>query len=99
MNKPIDVIVLGAGPYGLAATAYLRAIPGLQLRAFGEPMSFWEQNMPEGMLLRSQWEASHIADPQEAFTLDAYLSAEGNHCGDPIPINRFIEYGRWFQRK
>jgi hypothetical protein len=99
MNHSADIVILGAGPYGLAAAAFLRTIPGVRIRAFGEPMSFWERNMPEGMLLRSQWEASHIADPREAFTIDAYLSAEGNHCSDPIPLNRFIEYGRWFQRQ
>jgi len=32
------------------------------VHTFGEPMSFWERNMPTGMLLRSGWAASHIAD-------------------------------------
>jgi pyridine nucleotide-disulfide oxidoreductase len=98
MKKPIDVVVIGAGPYGLSAAAHLGTIRGLQLRVFGQPMSFWKDNMPAGMLLRSQWEASHIADPQGAYTLDAYVAANGNHCADPIPLDRFIDYGQWFQR-
>ena len=59
-----DVVILGAGPYGLAAGAHLRNIQGLDVRVFGEPMEFWKAHMPEGMLLRSPWAASHISDPQ-----------------------------------
>jgi len=94
-----DVVILGAGPYGLSAAAHLRAIPGLQTRVFGEPMSFWQQNMPAGMLLRSPWDATHIAAPNGALSLDAYVAARGNHLPAPIPLRRFIDYGRWFQRQ
>jgi len=48
-----DVAIIGAGPYGLSATAHLRTVKGLDVHTFGEPMSFWEGNMPKGMLLRS----------------------------------------------
>src|SRR5204862_2101609 len=57
-----DVVVVGAGPYGLSAAAHLRA-GGLQTLVFGEPMSFWRRHMPGGMLLRSSPTASSIADP------------------------------------
>src|ERR1700693_4298462 len=53
-----DVLILGAGPYGRAAAAHLRAIQGLDVRVFGEPMEFWKSHMPDGMLLRSPWAAS-----------------------------------------
>jgi thioredoxin reductase len=99
MKSSNDVIIIGAGPYGLSAAAHLRAIPGLQTRVFGQPMSFWEQNMPAGMLLRSPWSATHIADPKNALTLDAYVAANGNHLPQPIPLDRFIHYGRWFQEQ
>jgi len=93
-----NVTIIGAGPYGLASAAYLRAA-GLETRVFGETMSFWEKQMPAGMCLRSNWGASHIADPRHELTLDAYCRESGNHIGKPIPIERFIDYGRWFQRK
>ena len=97
-NKSSDsnVTVIGAGPYGLSATAYLRAV-GIETRVFGEPMAFWENQMPAGMCLRSNWGASHIADPKRALTLDEYVRQKGNHISKPIPLNRFVDYGRWFQ--
>ena len=95
----LDVAILGAGPYALAAGAHLRRIKGLEVRAFGEPMSFWKNQMPAGMFLRSSWEASTIADPENALTLDAYRSASSNHLSAPVALERFVEYGLWFQRK
>src|SRR5438094_7375253 len=59
MSKRLDAIVIGAGPYGLAAAAALRSA-GVDPHVFGEPMSFWMEHMPKGMLLRSPWGASHI---------------------------------------
>ena len=93
-----DVAIIGAGPYGLAAATYLRQIKGLSLSIFGEPMRFWRTGMPAGMLLRSAWSASHIADPRTALTLDAYKISSGNHLAAPITVERFIDYGLWYQR-
>ncbi len=94
-----DVVIVGAGPYGLSAAVHLKTIRGLQVRAFGKPMTFWDRNMPAGMFLRSPWAASHIADPNGTLTLDAYVAASGNHLSKPIPLDRFVEYGRWFQKQ
>jgi cation diffusion facilitator CzcD-associated flavoprotein CzcO len=97
--KTVDVTILGTGPYGLAAGAHLRQIQGLELRIFGEPMEFWKAHMPEGMLLRSPWAASHISDPQTALTMDAFRDRNGIQVPTPIPLDRFVEYGLWFQRE
>jgi cation diffusion facilitator CzcD-associated flavoprotein CzcO len=94
-----DVVIIGAGPYGLSAAAHLLAIKGLAVRVQGEPMSFWEQHMPIGMLLRSPYVASHLSDPEHSLTLDRFQAECGNHLHQPVPLDRFIEYGRWFQRK
>jgi thioredoxin reductase len=93
-----EVTIIGAGPYGLSAAAYL-GDSGIETRVFGEPMSFWERQMPKGMCLRSNWDASHIADPRRRFTLDEYLQQNGNHFSKPIPLSRFVEYGKWYQRR
>ena len=94
-----DVIIVGAGPYGLSAVAHLRRISGLQVRAFGQPMSFWQNNMPPGMFLRSPWKATHIANPNGKLDLEAYVTACGKPLSKPIPLDRFIDYGRWFQKQ
>jgi cation diffusion facilitator CzcD-associated flavoprotein CzcO len=86
-------------PYGLAAGAHLRQIKGLELRIFGEPMEFWSSHMPEGMLLRSPWEASHISDPQTVLTMGAFGSRLNTRIPTPIPLDRFVEYGLWFQQQ
>ncbi len=94
-----DVTVIGAGPYGLSATAHLRTIPGLDVRVFGKPMSFWECNMPKGMLLRSNWTATQIADPKHSLTLEAFQEASGRHFSKPVPLDCFVQYGQWYQHQ
>ncbi len=95
-----DVAILGAGPYGLSAAAHLVQLKGLDVRLFGEPMSFWEQHMPKQMLLRSPWAGSHIADPGNRYSLDAYRTLNGNHdLADPVPLKNFIRYGHWFHQQ
>jgi hypothetical protein len=95
-SSDCHVAIVGAGPYGLASAKYLRAA-GVETRVFGEPMTFWQNQMPAGMCLRSSWGASHIADPRQELTLDAYCRQNGNHISKPIPLDRFVNYGRWYQ--
>src|SRR5437667_981387 len=92
-----DIAVVGAGPYGLSAAAHLRTIKGLDVRVFGEPMSFWQRNMPEGMLLRSNWTATQIGSPGSALSLEAYQQYSGEKFSMPVPLKNFINYGRWYQ--
>jgi len=95
-----EVVIVGAGPYGLSAAAHLRELKGLDVRLFGEPMSFWERHMPKGMILRSPWAGSHIADPENRLTLDVYRMVNGNHhLAYPIPSTNFIKYGHWFHEQ
>ena len=97
--KSYDVAIIGAGPYGLSAAAHLRTVKGLEVHVFGEPMSFWNRSMPAGMLLRSNWSASQIADPHECLTLDGYRAATGSHISTPVPLEQFVQYGLWYQRE
>ena len=65
------VAIIGAGPYGLAAAAHLRA-RSVETRIFGEPMEFWKRHMPRGMFLRSSPSASNLDDPEGRLRLDRY---------------------------
>lgn len=94
-----DVAIIGAGPYGLSAAAHLRTVKGLHVHVFGEPMCFWERHMPLGMILRSNWTATQIADPHHNLTLEAFRTVSGNHLSHPVPLDRFIQYGQWYQRQ
>src|SRR5438105_2703669 len=98
MTGPFDVVVIGAGPYGLAVAAELvRA--GANVRALGEPMSFWMRHMPQGMRLRSIWEASHLGDPKGAHSLDVFERERAAPIARPVPLDDFIAYGHWFQAR
>jgi cation diffusion facilitator CzcD-associated flavoprotein CzcO len=98
-SKPTyQAVIIGAGPYGLAAAAHLRAA-NIETRVFGDAMEFWEKQMPAGMCLRSPQCASHIGDPRGALTLERYQASRGINLSKPIPLDDFIDYGRWFQRQ
>src|SRR5260370_31482361 len=97
MIATCDVAIVGAGPYGLSAAAHLTS-HGKNVRVFGECMGFWERHMPAGMFLRSPWAASNLSDPSRKWTLDAYKAFSGNQLSAPVPLDRFVDYGRWFQR-
>jgi hypothetical protein len=91
-----EAAIIGAGPFGLAAAAHLRAA-GIATVVAGSPMAFWKRNMPRGMYLRSRWRGSHIADPGRGLTLDHFASSQAQPRTEPIPIAMFIRYGEWFQ--
>jgi cation diffusion facilitator CzcD-associated flavoprotein CzcO len=93
-----EVAVIGAGPYGLAVAAHLKAAK-IGPRVFGRPMAFWRHNMPKGMKLRSPWIATHIADPGKRFTLDVFADKFGVSRQGPLPLEDFVRYGEWFQRQ
>lgn len=95
-----DLVVVGAGPYGLSIAAHAAAA-GLDLRVFGRPMASWRDNMPPGMYLKSEPWASNLSDPKGAFGLDAYAATQGVEVrhGSPLPVGFFASYGLWFAER
>ncbi len=100
MNDPVDIAIVGAGPYGLSLGAHLRAA-GVPFRQFGVPMQLWREAMPRGMFLKSQGFASNLSDPAGTHTLRAFCESSGRDYADyglPVPLETFVAYGDWFQR-
>ncbi len=93
-----DVVVVGAGPYGLSAAAHLLT-QGLKVVIFGKPLHFWRNHMPQGMLLRSYWWATNLSDPKNNYGFAQYFQEKGLVGIDPLPIDTFLDYGLWFQRQ
>ena len=104
MGERIDTVVVGAGPYGLAAAAHLDAA-GISYRAFGSVMSTWTENMPAGMFLKSTAYDTDIGAPAPGHTLADYCRQAGITALDeiggdwPIPLADFVGYARWFQKE
>ena len=99
MNEAVDVVVVGAGPYGLSLAAHLRRAR-VSMRHFGMLMHPWRTAMPQGMFLKSQGFASNLSDPDRTHTLAAFCRATERPYADygmPVPLDTFIAYGQWFQ--
>lgn len=97
----VDVVVIGAGPYGLSIAAHL-AQTSLSFRVFGTPMKNWSHHMPQGMLLKSEGFASSLYDPGSTFTLRHYCQENRlpyADMGSPVPIETFVAYGLEFRNR
>ena len=97
----VENAIIGAGPYGLSIAAHFRAT-GIECLVIGQPMASWRNNMPSGMILKSEAFASNLSDPQRLYTLERFSTSRGlayRPIGDPLPIANFLEYARWFQQQ
>ncbi|MFF2373051.1 NAD(P)-binding domain-containing protein [Streptomyces xiamenensis] len=95
-----DLVVVGAGPYGLSIAAHAAAA-GLDLRILGRPMASWRDHMPDGMFLKSEPWASNLSDAARKHTLAAYCAEREERAehGHPLPIETFTDYGMWFAQR
>jgi FAD-dependent urate hydroxylase len=98
--RTTNLAIIGAGPYGLSVSSYLRA-NGVYHEIFGQPMSSWRHNMPPRMTLQSEPHSSNLWDPQRRYTLEAFYRERGlsyQASGRPLPLANFLDYTEWFQR-
>ena len=98
MTTRAELLVVGAGPFGLAIAAYARRL-GVEPLVVGEPMAFWKSQMPAGMCLRSgiDW---HL-DPAGEWTIARFLH-ERSLTADavtPLPLATYLDYTAWFARR
>ena len=71
-----EVLVIGAGPFGVSISAHLREL-GVDHQIVGRPMDTWRAHMPPGMMLKSEPYASEIASPKGGYDLSAYYKLRG----------------------
>jgi cation diffusion facilitator CzcD-associated flavoprotein CzcO len=90
-----SLLVIGAGPYGVAVAAYARA-RGIDTVIAGQPMALWRRHMPSGMFLRSSLDW-HL-DAAGEHTFEAFVADRGIAPSDiePVPISVFLAYADWF---
>ncbi len=96
-----EVAVIGAGPYGLSLAAHLKGA-GIPFRIVGRPMETWRDQMPKGMLLKSDGFASNLSDPAGEFPLERFCrerSVAYQHTDVPVELETFANYGVAFQRR
>lgn len=98
MTRQTKMLIIGAGPFGLALSAYARA-HGIDHTVVGTPMDFWKQQMPKGMLLRSRCDW-HL-DPLDQHTIERYLETQNLRPKDvePLSLEFYLDYCEWFTRQ
>jgi hypothetical protein len=98
MGERTDLLVVGAGPYAYSAASWARD-NGIDTKVVGVPMSFWREQMPADMFLRSgpDW---HL-DAAGEHTFEAYFEDRGLDRGsnDPVPIGVFLDHTDWFREQ
>jgi len=90
-----SVAIIGAGPFGLALAARLRAA-NVNFVLFGRPMSFWQENVPIGTRLLSGPVICSLSDNQ--FDCAAFAQAKGISLPVAFTDEEFVAYSLWFQR-
>src|SRR6202000_1117185 len=94
-----DVLVIGAGPFGLSISTHLRN-RGVEHTIVGRPMNTWRNNIPLGLFLKSEPYGSVISAPARGYVLATYSKLHGfddyvDRAG-PLSLDRFLGYADWF---
>ena len=94
-----DVLVIGAGPFGLSISAHLRH-RGVEHTIVGRAMDTWRTHMPLGLFLKSEPYGSVISSAARGYDIATYSTLHGfddyvDRVG-PLPLDRFLGYADWF---
>lgn len=96
-----QVVIIGAGPFGLSISAHLSAL-GVDHLIVGRTNNTYRSLVPDGMLMKSEPYASTIASPDGKYTLAAFSASQGLDYVDrvgPVTRDRFVEYVDWYTER
>jgi thioredoxin reductase len=98
MAQRTDLLVIGAGPYAYSAAACARD-HGIDTTVVGRPMSFWREQMPADMYLRSgpDWHLDTAGEHTFAAFFEDRDLRPADH--DPVPIGVFLDHTDWFREQ
>ena len=98
MTRDTNLLIIGAGPFGLAMAAYAQHL-NMDYLVVGKFMEFWKSHMPKGLILRSacDW---HL-DPVGIHTAENYLQTKGltPQEVEPLSLEFYLSYADWFQQQ
>lgn len=94
----LDVIIIGAGPYGISVAAHAVA-HNLSYRLLGYPMDFWKNQMPQNMFIRTPHDLVSFSDPEGKWTIQEYAKQTNSKLESPLPRTTFVQYAFWFAEK
>ena len=93
-----EVLIIGAGPYGLSVSTHLRGL-GVDHRIVGRPLTTWRDHMPVGMYLKSEPYGSDMSTPRAGYDLAGYCRVRGIKNigrGVPLSLETFLDYADWY---
>jgi thioredoxin reductase len=93
-----EVLVIGAGPFGLSISAHLRAL-GISHQIVGKANGTYRSHVPVGMNMKSEPYATDMATPKPGYNIAAYCAQHGLDYQDrlgPLTLERFLAYADWF---
>lgn len=98
MQRNVPLLIVGAGPFGLAMSAYATC-RNIDHVVVGHPMEFWKSHMPHGMRLRSACDWHY--DPFNEDTIERYLKTKGLNASDvePLSVDFYLGYCEWFRKR
>jgi FAD-dependent urate hydroxylase len=93
-----EVLVIGAGPFGLSISTHLRD-QGIDHLIVGKHMDTWRAHMPADMFLKSEPYGTDFSCPPSGYDLDGYARAHnitGIERGVPLSMEQFLDYSDWY---